>query len=78
MLSVNKIHSKALNKAYHLQSLDSPAAELVRQIPCSDSGFDSSLKILSQNFGNVKQNIQISITLMRQLPPSPLYRGASI
>ena len=77
MLSVTKINSKALKQAYLLQSLDPPAADLVRQIPCSDTGFDSSLKILSQNFGNVKKNIQLSIKRLVEYQPKPIQQGTA-
>ena len=73
-LSVEGISPKALKQAYLLQSLEKPAVELIQNIPCSDIGFDASLKILNQNYGNVRKNIQVSIKKVIEYSPKQIDR----
>lgn len=60
-LSISRIPSKAMKQAYLLQSLDKPAIDSVRNIPCSEVGYEATIKILAQSFGNMRRNIQLSI-----------------
>ena len=74
-LSVARVHSDAMKQAYLLQSLDKPAVDLVRNIPCSDIGYQATIKILTQNYGNMKRNIQLSIKKFVEYQPKPTTKG---
>ena len=56
--SKDKIKNNALIIAYLVQALDIPAADVMKNIPSFEVGYQASICILTENFGNVKLHLR--------------------